>query len=149
MAIKYSVNNGQLIEFWVPGRMQNMRWAAYSVRVHVQVCGSFFVYFSVTCSLPFSAMDSRQVWIQTIFGVQVSNRVMTLYGWIYLQNIMNNHFMHWLEGGINSIAMSNALSVPDQCVSNEWVDLFSVSYANLKCDNGPPSSRIQKRSFIF
>ena len=42
MAIRYSVNNGQLIEFWVPGRMQNMRWAAYSVGVHVQV---FFCLF--------------------------------------------------------------------------------------------------------
>ncbi|KAJ3487415.1 hypothetical protein NLJ89_g11716 [Agrocybe chaxingu] len=30
MAIKYSINNGQQLEFWVPGRMQNMRWAAYS-----------------------------------------------------------------------------------------------------------------------
>ncbi|KAF8968403.1 hypothetical protein BDZ97DRAFT_1655223 [Flammula alnicola] len=30
MAIRYSINNGQQIEFWVPGRMQNMRWAAHS-----------------------------------------------------------------------------------------------------------------------
>ncbi|KAF8803514.1 hypothetical protein BYT27DRAFT_7225881 [Phlegmacium glaucopus] len=30
MAIRYSVNSGQQIEFWVPGRMQNMRWAAHS-----------------------------------------------------------------------------------------------------------------------
>ncbi|KAF9484877.1 hypothetical protein BDN70DRAFT_871851, partial [Pholiota conissans] len=30
MAIKYSVNNGQQIEFWVPGRGENMRWAAHS-----------------------------------------------------------------------------------------------------------------------
>ncbi|KIM49433.1 hypothetical protein M413DRAFT_438618 [Hebeloma cylindrosporum] len=30
MAITYSINNGQEIEFWVPGRMQNMRWAAHS-----------------------------------------------------------------------------------------------------------------------
>ena len=39
MVIKYSVNNGQQIEFWVPGRMQNMRWAAHSVRI--RVCNSF------------------------------------------------------------------------------------------------------------
>ncbi|KAI0948563.1 hypothetical protein AcV7_009271 [Taiwanofungus camphoratus] len=30
MRIKYSVNNGQELEFYVPGRNQNMRWAAYS-----------------------------------------------------------------------------------------------------------------------
>ncbi|KAF8162955.1 hypothetical protein B0H34DRAFT_301294 [Crassisporium funariophilum] len=30
MVVKYSVNNGQQIDFWVPGRMQNMRWAAHS-----------------------------------------------------------------------------------------------------------------------
>lgn len=32
MMITYSINHGQKIEFWVPGRMQNMRWAAHSVR---------------------------------------------------------------------------------------------------------------------
>ncbi|KAF5330481.1 hypothetical protein D9619_005986 [Psilocybe cf. subviscida] len=30
MCVNYSVNNGQQIEFWVPGRNQNMRWAAHS-----------------------------------------------------------------------------------------------------------------------
>ncbi|PPQ81212.1 hypothetical protein CVT25_015736 [Psilocybe cyanescens] len=30
MKITYSINNGQKIDFWVPGRMQNMRWAAHS-----------------------------------------------------------------------------------------------------------------------
>ena len=128
MAVRYSVNNGQLIEFWVPGKMQSMRWAAYSVRIHVRSSFCLF-YFSVTCSLAFSAMDSQQMWIQTIFGVQVSNRVMTLYGWIYLPSIMNSHFMLWLEGEINSIAMSNALSVPDQCVSH--VLIYFQSHARI------------------
>lgn len=32
MAVKYSINNGQELEFYVPGRTQNMRWAAHSVR---------------------------------------------------------------------------------------------------------------------
>lgn len=32
MAISYSVNKGQQLEFFVPGRNQNMRWAAHSVR---------------------------------------------------------------------------------------------------------------------
>jgi len=32
MRIRYSVNNGQQMEFWVPGKNQNMRWAAHSVR---------------------------------------------------------------------------------------------------------------------
>ena len=31
MALKYTINNGQLLEFFVPGRNQNMRVAAYSV----------------------------------------------------------------------------------------------------------------------
>ncbi len=31
MVVHYSINNGQQLEFWVPGRDQNMRWAAYSV----------------------------------------------------------------------------------------------------------------------
>ncbi|KDR81789.1 hypothetical protein GALMADRAFT_239986 [Galerina marginata CBS 339.88] len=30
MSIKYSINRGQQLEFWVPGRAQNMRWAAHS-----------------------------------------------------------------------------------------------------------------------
>ncbi|KZT28528.1 hypothetical protein NEOLEDRAFT_1154428 [Neolentinus lepideus HHB14362 ss-1] len=30
MRIKYCINNGQELEFWVPGLTQNMRWAAYS-----------------------------------------------------------------------------------------------------------------------
>lgn len=33
MRITYSVNRGQEMEFFVPGRSQNMRWAAYSVRM--------------------------------------------------------------------------------------------------------------------
>lgn len=31
MAVRYAVNGGQQIEFWVPGRGDNMRWAAHSV----------------------------------------------------------------------------------------------------------------------
>lgn len=31
MAVRYSINNGQTLEFFVPGRHQNMRWTAYSV----------------------------------------------------------------------------------------------------------------------
>ncbi|KAF8911126.1 hypothetical protein CPB84DRAFT_1672473 [Gymnopilus junonius] len=30
MSVRYSINKGQQLEFWVPGRNQNMRWAAYS-----------------------------------------------------------------------------------------------------------------------
>ncbi|KAL5529110.1 hypothetical protein ACEPAG_5084 [Sanghuangporus baumii] len=30
MAVKYSINGGQTLEFFVPGRHQNMRWTAYS-----------------------------------------------------------------------------------------------------------------------
>lgn len=31
MAVKYSINAGQQLEFVVPGRNQNMRWAVHSV----------------------------------------------------------------------------------------------------------------------
>jgi hypothetical protein len=31
MQITYSINHGQELEFYVPGRNQNMRWAAHSV----------------------------------------------------------------------------------------------------------------------
>ena len=31
MKIQYNVNHGQWLDFYVPGRHQNMRWAAYSV----------------------------------------------------------------------------------------------------------------------
>lgn len=31
MAVHYSINNGQQLDFWVPGRNQNLRWAAHSV----------------------------------------------------------------------------------------------------------------------
>ncbi|PPQ73897.1 hypothetical protein CVT26_011729, partial [Gymnopilus dilepis] len=30
MPVRYSINRGQQLEFWVPGRNQNMRWAAHS-----------------------------------------------------------------------------------------------------------------------
>ncbi|KAF8652731.1 hypothetical protein AX16_004230 [Volvariella volvacea WC 439] len=30
MAVQYSINNGQQLEFFVPGRRQNLRWAAHS-----------------------------------------------------------------------------------------------------------------------
>ncbi|THH08214.1 hypothetical protein EW145_g2858 [Phellinidium pouzarii] len=33
MCVRYTVNNGQTLEFYVPGRNQNMRWAAYSVTI--------------------------------------------------------------------------------------------------------------------
>ena len=32
MRVTYHVNDGQEMSFFVPGRDQNMRWAAYSVR---------------------------------------------------------------------------------------------------------------------
>ena len=32
MRVTYEVNGGQAMDFFVPGRHQNMRWAAYSVR---------------------------------------------------------------------------------------------------------------------
>jgi hypothetical protein len=31
MKVHYSLNRGQRLEFFVPGRHQNMRWAGYSV----------------------------------------------------------------------------------------------------------------------
>jgi len=31
MEITYWINNGQTMNFYVPGRQQNMRWAAHSV----------------------------------------------------------------------------------------------------------------------
>ena len=31
MKINYTINNGMELNFFVPGRNQNMRWAAYSV----------------------------------------------------------------------------------------------------------------------
>ena len=38
MNIKYSINHGQQLEFWVPGRTQNMRWAAHSVGILFSSC---------------------------------------------------------------------------------------------------------------
>lgn len=32
MKVRYSINRGQQLEFYVPGSSQNMRWAAHSVR---------------------------------------------------------------------------------------------------------------------
>ena len=34
MRISYTINNGIELNFHVPGRNQNMRWAAYSVSSH-------------------------------------------------------------------------------------------------------------------
>jgi len=31
MKVKYNINNGQDLAFYVPGRHENMRWATYSV----------------------------------------------------------------------------------------------------------------------
>jgi len=53
MAVTYSINNGQQIDFWVPGRNQNMRWAAHSVSL-LDFLKSFPIPTSVsaTASLP-------------------------------------------------------------------------------------------------
>ena len=40
MKINYTVNNGIELNFYVPGRNQNMRWAAYSVRTPHVSCRS-------------------------------------------------------------------------------------------------------------
>ena len=32
MIVKYTINKGQPLEFYVPARRQEMRWATYSVR---------------------------------------------------------------------------------------------------------------------
>jgi len=34
--VRYRINGGQEIEFFVPGAYQNMRWAAHSVRIFSQ-----------------------------------------------------------------------------------------------------------------
>lgn len=40
MRVSYSVNKGQEMQFFVPGRGQNMRWAAHSVRPQIWSHGS-------------------------------------------------------------------------------------------------------------
>lgn len=37
MRITYQLNNGQELNFWVPGRNENMRYAAHSVRLFLSV----------------------------------------------------------------------------------------------------------------
>ena len=40
MKINYTINNGLELNFFVPGRNQNMRWAAYSVRLTLALASS-------------------------------------------------------------------------------------------------------------
>lgn len=47
MLINYSINNGQELEFHVPGRNQNMRWAAHSVSNCSEPQGTPLMIFKV------------------------------------------------------------------------------------------------------
>jgi hypothetical protein len=55
MSVSYSVNNGQSIDFFVPGRNQNFRWATHSVSdphfgLHRPQCLDFSLGNSATAS---------------------------------------------------------------------------------------------------
>jgi hypothetical protein len=53
MQIKYSINHGQDLDFYVPGQNQNMRWASHSVSGCLERGGDIANHFK-------SAMDSVQ-----------------------------------------------------------------------------------------
>jgi hypothetical protein len=66
MIVKYTINNGQPLEFYVPAREQEMRWATYSV--------SNYLLASVSVNdthLAYSVMALARVLIQTTFEVLV------------------------------------------------------------------------------
>ena len=48
MKINYTVNNGIELNFYVPGRNQNMRWAAYSVRTRTSFTSISLIILSAT-----------------------------------------------------------------------------------------------------
>lgn len=73
MAITYTINSGQELEFFIPGRCQNMRWATHSV----SIC---WVFYSGNPSNIFSVMAFQQVSIKMISVAQDSSQDMILYG---------------------------------------------------------------------
>ena len=103
MAITYSINSGQRLEFFVPGRTQNMRWAAHSVSLPSRPSRS--VTEGGT-----SAMGFQLVSIQMIFVDQDSSQVMTLSGSTCCINMRKNLSMHLLAAETSCIAIG--LSLP-------------------------------------
>lgn len=74
MRVRYHVNHGQEFDFYVPGRNQNMRLAAYSVRCHCRdaMCLTQHYYQS--------AMASALVSMLTIFAGRGSKVATIRYG---------------------------------------------------------------------
>jgi hypothetical protein len=95
MKVSYSLNNGQSINFWVPGRNQNFRWAAHSVRESHLLC-----VLGLTSP---SAMDSPLVSIKTCSGLPAFSRVMTQCGWTFSIDTASNPITRLSEEVINYI----------------------------------------------
>lgn len=109
MAITYSINSGQRLEFFVPGHTQNMRWAAHSVSPPSRQIRS------VTKDGT-SATDFQLVSIQKISVGQDSGQVMTLSGSTYCINMRRNLFMHLLAAETSCIAIGLSLLLLDDIV---------------------------------
>lgn len=89
ISVKYSLNHGQDLEFYVPGRNQNMRWAAHSV------CDRSHSIHGGKTDTHRSAMDLVPVLTLMISVDLDSNLDMILYGQTCCQNMQTNHFTHW------------------------------------------------------
>lgn len=72
MCVSYSVNNGHRIQFYVPGKGQEMRWATYSVSGTLAALFLLMVVGSATASV----LESMQM----IFEDRVMLLDLTLYG---------------------------------------------------------------------
>jgi hypothetical protein len=92
MRVSYSVNNGIEMDFFVPGRNQNMRCAAYSVssscaRVGIERHTHILTIYA-------SATASAQGLTPMISADPVSRVAMTLCGLICWKNTKRHHIMH-------------------------------------------------------
>ena len=99
MRVSYSVNNGIEMDFFVPGRMQNMRWAAYSVSLSPSCFCPSFMPPERLISPVFASLLSAMVLVRVLTLMTSVDRAFkaatTLYGWIYFKSTPRNLFMSW------------------------------------------------------
>jgi hypothetical protein len=105
MPVTYRVNGGQGIQFVVPGRGQELRWAAHSVCViaHSSTISLYPIQLLITLS--FSVTDLAQVSMPMISrdpGIRLGS---TQFGQICWKSMLRSHFMLSLEVEINYIVI--------------------------------------------
>jgi len=139
ICIKYSINGGMQLSFFVPARHQNMRWAAHSVRSTKPVSCIF-------CPLLLSVMVSALVWIRTTSKGQGFRVGMTLCGLISCTNMLNSHFMSLWEEVISYTVIRMCLCI---CVTLDNHASLLGWLESPRCRNGSWQSHLWRKPFLW